>query len=68
MGKRYDGNENPAFVDIGMVGSWESGITASMLKPLLERYTTAQLDRYVTMHLRLSQYAKIMLMSGGQVW
>lgn len=69
MGKRYDGNENLAFVDIGMVGSWGEWHNSNfpMLKPLLERYTTAQLDRYVTMHFSaFPSTPKIMLMSGGQ--
>lgn len=69
FGKRYDGNENLAFVDIGMVGAWGEWHNSNFptLKPLLERYTTAQLDRYVAMHFSAFPVTpKIMLMSGGQ--
>lgn len=69
FGKRYDGNENLAFVDIGMVGAWGEWHNSNFpdLKPLLEQYTTAQLDRYVAMHFSaFPSTPKIMLMSGGQ--
>lgn len=71
FGKRYDGNQNTAFVDIGMVGSWgewhNSNFPKDVLQPLLERYTTEQLDRYVAMHFAAFPVTpKIMLMSGGQ--
>ncbi len=69
FGKRYDGNENLAFVDIGMVGSWGEWHNSNFpnLKPLLERYTTAQLDRYVAMHFSAFPVTpKTMLISGGQ--
>lgn len=71
FGKRYDGNQNLAFVDIGMVGSWgewhNSNFPKDVLQPLLERYTTEQLDRYVAMHFAAFPVTpKIMLMSGGQ--
>lgn len=69
FGKRYDGNQNLAFVDIGIVGAWGEWHNSNFptLKPLLERYTTAQLDRYVAMHFAAFPVTpKIMLMSGGQ--
>ncbi|MGS0639751.1 DUF4832 domain-containing protein, partial [Citrobacter sp. VF227] len=69
FGKRYDGNENLAFVDIGMVVAWGEWHNSNFpnLQPLLERYTTAHLDRYVAMHFSaFPSTPKIMLMSGRQ--
>ncbi|KFC81626.1 DUF4832 domain-containing protein [Buttiauxella agrestis] len=68
LGKRYDGNENLAFVDIGMVGSWGEWHNSNFpsMTPLLKRYAPAQLDKYVKMHFAaFPKTPKIMLISGG---
>ena len=52
-----------------MVGAWGEWHNSNFpdLKPLLEQYTTAQLDPYVAMHFSaFPSTPKIMLMSGGQ--
>ncbi|MGL4719146.1 MAG: DUF4832 domain-containing protein [Kluyvera intermedia] len=69
LGKRYDGNPELAYLDIGMVGSWGEWHNSNFpnIKPLLERYTTAQLNRYVDMHFTAFPHTpKIMLISGGE--
>ena len=69
FGKRYDGNPELAYLDIGMVGSWGEWHNSnfSNVKPLLERYTPAQLNRYVDMHFAaFPNTPKIMLISGGE--
>ncbi|MDC9085080.1 DUF4832 domain-containing protein [Escherichia coli] len=68
LGQRYDGNDNLAFVDIGMVGSWGEWHNSNFpeLKPLLERNTTEELDRFVNMHFSaFPKTPKVMLISGG---
>ncbi len=68
FGKRYDGNTNLAYIDIGMVGSWGEWHNSNFptATPLLERYTPAQLEKYVTMHFAaFPKTPKIMLISGG---
>ncbi|RJT23671.1 DUF4832 domain-containing protein [Buttiauxella izardii] len=68
LGQRYDGNQNLAFVDIGMVGSWGEWHNSNFpsMTPLLKRYTPAQLDKYVKMHFAaFPKTPKIMLISGG---
>ncbi|TBL53879.1 DUF4832 domain-containing protein [Obesumbacterium proteus] len=69
FGKRYDGNPELAFLDIGMVGSWGEWHNSNFptVKPLLERYSTEQLNRYVDMHFTAFPHTpKIMLISGGE--
>lgn len=69
FGKRYDGNPELAYLDIGMVGSWGEWHNSNFpnVKPLLERYTPAQLNRYVDMHVAaFPKTPKIMLISGGE--
>ena len=68
FGKRYDGNENLAYLDIGMVGSWGEWHNSNFpsLKPLDKRYTPAQLEQYVRMHFAaFPKTPKIMLIAGG---
>ncbi|OAT32238.1 hypothetical protein M975_2130 [Buttiauxella brennerae ATCC 51605] len=68
FGKRYDGNENLAYVDIGMVGSWGEWHNSNFpsMKPLEKRYTPAQLEKYVRMHFAaFPKTPKIMLIAGG---
>ena len=68
FGKRYDGNENLAYVDIGMVGSWGEWHNSNFpsMKPLEKRYTPAQLEKYVKMHfVAFPKTPKIMLIAGG---
>ena len=69
FGKRYDGNPELAYLDIGMVGSWGEWHNSNFpnVKPLLERYSPAQLNRYVDMHFTAFPHTpKIMLISGGE--
>nr|WP_233149172.1 DUF4832 domain-containing protein [Shimwellia pseudoproteus] len=69
FGKRYDGNPNLAYLDIGMVGSWGEWHNSNFpsITPLDKRYTTEQLNRYVDMHFSAFPHTpKIMLISGGQ--
>lgn len=69
FGKRYDGNPELAYVDIGLVGSWGEWHNSNFptLPPLAQRYTTAQLNRYVDMHFDAFPHTpKIMLISGGE--
>lgn len=69
FGKRYDGNPELAYIDIGMVGSWGEWHNSNFptIKPLLERYTPDQLERYVDMHFAAFPHTpKIMLISGGE--
>ena len=71
LGKHYDGNPELAYVDIGMVGSWGEWHNSNFptVKPLLERYTPAQLNRYVDMHfVAFPHTPKIMLISGGKTF
>ncbi|GDX04365.1 DUF4832 domain-containing protein [Buttiauxella sp. A111] len=68
FGKRYDGNENLAYIDIGMVGSWGEWHNSNFpsMTPLEKRYTPAQLEKYVTMHFTaFPKTPKIMLIAGG---
>jgi hypothetical protein len=68
FGKRYDGNENLAYLDIGMVGSWGEWHNSNFpsMKPLDKRYTPAQLEKYVKMHFAaFPKTPKIMLIAGG---
>ncbi|UJR53047.1 DUF4832 domain-containing protein [Dickeya zeae] len=68
FGRRYDGNANLAYVDIGLVGSWGEWHNSNFpsIKPLLERYTPAQLNKYVTLFFNaFPQSPKVMLISGG---
>ncbi|MEW7314585.1 DUF4832 domain-containing protein [Buttiauxella gaviniae] len=68
FGKRYDGNENLAYVDIGMVGSWGEWHNSNFpsLTPLEKRYSPATLDKYVNMHFAaFPKTPKIMLIAGG---
>ncbi|MBW7981441.1 DUF4832 domain-containing protein [Enterobacillus tribolii] len=68
LGQRYDGNPELAYLDIGLVGSWGEWHNSNFptLKPLLERYTPAQLNRYVDMHFSaFPRTPKVMLISGG---
>lgn len=69
FGKRYDGNENLAYIDIGMVGSWGEWHNSNFpsLPPLEERYTPAQLEKYVKMHFTaFPKTPKIMLIAGNE--
>ncbi|MGL4724403.1 MAG: DUF4832 domain-containing protein [Scandinavium sp.] len=69
MGQRYDGNPELALVDIGMVGSWGEWHNSNFtdVPPLAEKYTPAQLNRYIDMHLAaFPKTPKIMLISGGE--
>ncbi|MGB7801207.1 DUF4832 domain-containing protein [Buttiauxella sp.] len=68
FGKRYDGNENLAYIDIGMVGSWGEWHNSNFpsMTPLEKRYTPAQLEKYVSMHFAaFPKTPKIMLIAGG---
>lgn len=68
MGKRYDGNPELAFIDIGMVGSWGEWHNSNFpdVPKLLDKYTPAQLNRYVDMHFdSFPKTPKVMLISGG---
>ncbi|QDX31434.1 DUF4832 domain-containing protein [Dickeya poaceiphila] len=68
FGKRYDGNLNLAYIDIGLIGSWGEWHNSNFpsIKPLLERYTSAQLDTYVSMYVTaFPNSPKIMLINGG---
>lgn len=68
FGQRYDGNPELAYLDIGMVGSWGEWHNSNFpgVKPLLERYTSQLLNRYVDMHFAaFPRTPKIMLISGG---
>lgn len=69
FGRRYDGNPELAYIDIGMVGSWGEWHNSNFptIKPLLKRYTPEQLDRYVDLHFdAFPRTPKIMLISGGE--
>lgn len=69
MGARYDGNPELAYIDIGIVGSWGEWHNSNFgeLQPLTEKYTPAQLNRYVDMHFTsFPKTPKIMLISGGE--
>lgn len=69
FGKRYDGNPNLAYLDIGMVGAWGEWHNSNFpsVTPLDKRYTTEQLNRYVDMHFSAFPHTpKIMLISGGK--
>ena len=68
FGKRYDGNPELAYVDIGMVGSWGEWHNSNFaaVPPLASKYSTEQLNRYVDMHFdAFPNTPKIMLISGG---
>lgn len=67
LGKRYDGNPELAYVDIGLVGSWGEWHTSNFtdVTPLNKKYSASQLNRYVNMHLAaFPKTPKIMLISG----
>ncbi len=69
FGKRYDGNSNISYVDIGMVGSWGEwhNTNFSGLEPMHEKYTDEELNRWVDMHFAaFPKTPKIMLISGGE--
>ncbi|ASY76162.1 DUF4832 domain-containing protein [Pectobacterium polaris] len=68
FGLRYDGNSNLAYIDIGLVGSWGEWHNTNFptITPLIERYTSAQLDKYVEMYFAaFPNSPKIMLINGG---
>ncbi len=68
LGKRYDGNPELAYVDIGMVGSWGEWHNSNFtdVPPLNKKYSASQLNRYVDMHMTaFPKTPKIMLISGG---
>ncbi|MGM3162147.1 DUF4832 domain-containing protein [Dickeya undicola] len=68
FGQRYDGNSNLAYIDIGLVGSWGEWHNSNFptIKPLLERYTSAQLGQYVNMYFAaFPNSPKVMLINGG---
>lgn len=68
FGKRYDGNPELAYLDIGMVGSWGEWHNSNFptIKPLQQRYSPELLNRYVDMHFTaFPKTPKIMLISGG---
>ncbi|AKR77929.1 MULTISPECIES: DUF4832 domain-containing protein [Edwardsiella] len=68
LGQRYDGNPALAFIDIGLVGSWGEWHNSNFQSqpPLLQRYTTAQLNRYVDMHFSaFPKTPKVMQITGG---
>ena len=68
FGLRYDGNSNLAYIDIGLVGSWDEWHNTNFptITPLIERYTSAQLDKYVEMYFAaFANSPKIMLINGG---
>lgn len=67
FGARYGKNPELATLDIGIVGAWGEWHNSNFpnLKPLHERYTTEQLNRYVDMHFTaFPDTPKIMLISG----
>lgn len=69
MGKRYDGNPELAFLDIGMVGSWGEWHNSNFptVLPLAKKYSTSELNRLVDLHFSaFPKTPKIMLISGGE--
>lgn len=69
LGKRYDGNPRLAYIDIGLVGSWGEWHNSNFtnIAPLDQRYTAAELNRYVDMHNNaFPKTPKIMLINGGE--
>ncbi|ACT08359.1 conserved hypothetical protein [Dickeya chrysanthemi Ech1591] len=68
FGRRYDGNSNLAYIDIGLVGSWGEWHNSNFptITPLLKRYTSPQLNTYVNMYFSaFPNSPKVMLINGG---
>ncbi|MGF1749679.1 DUF4832 domain-containing protein [Vibrio cionasavignyae] len=69
FGQRYDGHPQLAQMDIGMVGSWGEWHNSNFteLEPLLKKYPTQLLNKYVDMHFdAFPMTAKLMLLNGGK--
>ncbi|MEI7063660.1 DUF4832 domain-containing protein [Dickeya chrysanthemi] len=68
FGRRYNGNANLAYIDIGLVGSWGEWHNSNFptITPLLKRYTSSQLNTYVNMYFSaFPNSPKVMLINGG---